>query len=64
MCQEESPPKKTRLQLTLLNTSTKSRPEGFMDAGSLLSYNPSNPILVAYAADLSVREVYLDHIFR
>ncbi len=29
-----------------------------------LTYNPSNPILVAYAADLSVREIYLQHVFR
>ena len=32
-------------------------------AGSV-SCNPSNPILIADAADLSVCEIYLDHVFR
>jgi hypothetical protein len=32
--------------------------------GSSVSCSPSNPILVAEAADLSVRKIYLDHIFR
>jgi hypothetical protein len=30
----------------------------------LVSRNPSNPILIADAADLSIGEIYLDHIFR
>jgi hypothetical protein len=29
-----------------------------------LAYRPSNPILIACAADLSVREINLDHILR
>ena len=31
---------------------------------SSVSWNPPNPILVADAADLSVRKIYLDHILR
>ena len=61
-------PKKTRLRVTLLKMSNNrprdTCPEGFMDAGAHLSYNASNPILIACAVDLSVCEVYLDHIFR
>ena len=34
------------------------------DASGSLSRNSSNPILIADAADLSIREIYLDHVFR
>jgi hypothetical protein len=35
-----------------------------LGVGISVSSGPSNSILIAHAADLSVREIYLDHIFR
>jgi hypothetical protein len=45
---------------------TSNRLSGFQHdvRESSVSCSPSNSILIADAADLSVREIYLDHIFR